>query len=126
MGKKRKGNAGWELLRYPGLGFVLEGTPAPDRSRGSWIPFVCPVAYVSPFIIEERLQEEAMNIDVPLPSRSREEEGGLCSDVLPVVQPPKGNGPPRPKEERPPTKDTLAYVPQEVEIPLGKNGLPEK
>ena len=81
MGRKRRGNSRWELLPYPGLGFVLHGAPTPARSRGSWIPFVRPVAYVSPFIIEERPQEEVAGIDTPLPSRTREEEGGLCSDV---------------------------------------------
>ena len=65
MGRKRKGNSGWELLRYPGLGFVLEGTPAPARDRGAWISFVRPVAYVSLFIIEERPQEEVAGIDAP-------------------------------------------------------------
>ena len=124
MGRKRKGNAGWELLRYLGLGFVLEGTPTPARDRGSWIPFVHPAAYVSPFIIEERPQEEAVSINVPLPSWTREEEEGLCSDVPPAVQPLEGNDPPQPEEDKPPAEDALAYVPQEIEIPLGKNGLP--
>ena len=131
MGKKRKGKARWELLCYPGLGFVLEGTPAADsnQSRGSWIPFVRPAAYVSLFIIEERPQEETENIDVLLPSRMREEEDGLCFDVLPAVQPPKGKDPPRPEEEKPSIEDPLTYVPQEVEIPLERtdsreNGVP--
>ena len=110
MGMKRRGNSGWELLRYPSLGFFLDGTPAPVRSRGSWIPFVRPAAYVSPFIIEERPQEEVAGIDVPLPSRTRE-EGGLCFDVPPAAQPPEGNDPPQPQEDLPPTEDTLAYVP---------------
>ena len=126
MGKKRKGNAGWELLRYVGLGFILEGTPPPARDRGSWILFVRPTAYVSSFSIEERPQEKATNIDVPLPSRTREEEGGLCSDVPPAVQPREGNDPLQPEEDKPPAKDALAYVPQEIEIPLGKNSLPKK
>ena len=81
MGRRRKGNSGWELLRYPGLGFVSDGAPASIRSQGSWIPFVRPTAYVNPFIIEERPQVEAAGIDAPLPSRTREEEGGLCLGV---------------------------------------------
>ena len=111
MGRKRRGNSGWELLHYLGLGFVLDGTPAPARSRGSWIPFVRPAAYVSPFIIEERPQEEVAGIDVPLPSRTREEEGELCPDVPPAAQPPEGNDPPQPQEDLPPIEDTLGYVP---------------
>ena len=125
MGKKRKGNAGWELLCYPGLGFVLDATPAPARDRGSLISFVRPTAYVSTFIIEARPQDEATSIDVPLPSRMCE-EGGLCSDVPPAVQPLEGNYPPQPKEDKPPVEGALAYVPQEIKIPLGKNGLPRK
>ena len=126
MGRKRRGNSGWELLRYPGLGFVLDGTPALVRSRGSWIPFVRPAAYVSLFIIEERPQEEVAGIDVPLPSRTREEEGEIYPDVPPTVQPPEGNDPPRPPKDPPAAKDALEYVPREIEIPLGKNGLPGK
>ena len=126
MVKKRKGNAIWELFRYLGLGFILEGTPAPARDRGSWIPYVRPAAYISAFIIEERPHEEAAIIDVPLPSRTHEEEEGLCSDIPLVVQPPEGNDPPQPEEKRSPAEDALAYVPQEIKIPLGKNGLPGK
>ena len=55
----------------------------------------------------------------------REEEGGLCSDVPPAAQPPEGNDPPQPQEDLPPIEDTLVYVPREVEIPLGKDGLQE-
>ena len=87
---------------------------------------VRPAGNVSPFIIEERPQVEAAGIDIPLPSRTREEEGGLCLDVPPAVQPPEGNYPPQPEEDQPPAKDALVYVPQEIEIPLGKNGLPGK
>ena len=126
MGRKRKRNSSWKLLRYPGLGFVLEGTLAPTRDRGSWIPYVRPAAYVSLFIIEERPQEEVAGLDAPLPSRTREEEGGLCSDVPPAVQPPEGNDPPQPQEDPSPSEGTLTYVPQGIEIPLGKNGLPGK
>ena len=111
MGRKRKGNYGWELLRYSGLRLVLEGTPDPARDRGSWILFVRPAAYVSPFIIKERPLEEAASIDVPLPSCMREEEVGLCSDVPPAVQPPEGNDPPQPQEDLPPSEGTLTYVP---------------
>ena len=42
------------------------------------------------------------------------------------MQPPEGNDPPQPQEDLPPSECTLAYVPQEIEIPLGKNGLPGK
>ena len=111
-------------MRYAGLGFVLEGTPAPDRSQGSWISFVRPTAYVSPFIIEERPQEETKNIDVLLPSRMHEEEERLCSDVLPALQPPEGKDPHRPEEEKPSIEDPLDYMLQEVEIPPVKDGLP--
>ena len=110
MGRRRKGNSGWELLRYTGLGFVSDGAPASVRSQGSWIPFIRPAVYVSPFIIEERPQVEAAGIDVPLPSRTREEDG-LCSDVPPAVQPPEGNDPSQPREDLPPIEDTLGYVP---------------
>ena len=67
-----------------------------------------------------------MGIDVPLPSRTREEEGGVCPDAPLTVQPPEGNDPPQPSEDPPAAKDALEYVPREIEIPPGKNGLPGK
>ena len=42
------------------------------------------------------------------------------------MQPPEGNDPPQPKEDKPPAEDALAYVPQGNEIPVGKNSLPGK
>ena len=122
MGRKRKGSGGWELLRYPGLGFVSDGSPASRRNQSSWISFVRPAAYVSPFIVEERPQVEAMGIDVPLPSRTREEEEGLCPDASLAVQPPEGNDPPQPPEDPPAAKDALEYVPREIEIPPERMG----
>ena len=53
-------------------------------------------AYISLFIIEE-----TKNIDVPLPSRTREDEEGLCSGVLPAVQSSEVKDPPRPEEKIP-------------------------
>ena len=67
-----------------------------------------------------------MGVDVPLPSRTREEEGGLCPDAPLAAQPPEGYVPLQLPEEPPATEDALEYVPQEIEIPPGKNGQPGK
>ena len=113
-----------EFLRYPGLGFVL-GEPSSTsatKGRDFGVQFVRPAAYISPLISEERPQGNAMSIDVPSPSWTHEERKELCSDVPPAVQPPKGEGPDQSTEDDSPLEDPLIYVPQELKIPLRKDG----
>ena len=52
-----------------------------------------------------------MGVDVPLPSRTREEEGGLCPDAPLAAQPPEGYVPFQLLEEPPAAEDALEYVP---------------
>ena len=110
-----------EFLRYPGLGFVLEESSSTSATKGRdfGAQFIRPAVYVSPLISEERPQENTMSIDVPSPSWTHEEREELCSDVTPAAQPLKGEGPNQSTED-----DPLIYVPQELKIPLRKDGQP--
>ena len=65
-----------------------------------------------------------MSIDVPSPSWTHEEREELCSDVSPAAQPLKGEGPDQSTEDDPRLEDPLIYVPQELKIPLRKDGQP--
>jgi len=126
MTKKRKGKATLEFLRYPGLGFVLdESSPAPaagDRAFG--VHFVPPAAYVSSLVSKGRPEEGATNIDVPLSPWTHGVKEELCSDAPTTVPLPEEENLDHDTKGEPRQEDPLIYMPQELKIPLRKDGQP--
>ena len=126
MTKKRKGKAAFEFLRYPGLGFVLdESSPAPAaKGRAFGVHFVPPAAYVSSLVSKGRPEEGATNIDVPLSPWTHGVKDELCSDAPTTVPLPEEENLDQDTKGEPRQEDPPIYVPQELKIPLRKDGQP--
>ena len=126
MAQKKKAKSSVEYLRYPGLGFDPRESSSTLSAQGQarGIQFVPPTARAGMVASERGSQGSATRIDAPLSPRTREVKGELCLETSPPA-------PPREEESQIPSQeaeiageDLHAYVLQEVQIPLGEDGLP--